>query len=221
MIAPDIQSRDRQILASMLSNEGTLATVLYCIAVHEFGSEVHDWEPETIHMEVEDSFGVSMPPVNHDKLMAIISAVSTDSFYKTWSAFELICRAISSGDILSGDDILVAEMSWGITEVLLCDDTPSEFSDEIKAGVGAVLADEGFVNPPAKLAFAKMPEIYIGSATPGDLGRRQSASTDHAAVVSEFMLEQSALLVRQLGALPWNGPEKMQQILADISGLNG
>lgn len=220
MLSTETQSANRLRVSLMLANPGTLATVLYAISIHEFGEDIHSWEPETVFMEIEDAFGVQMPQGNHDKLMALLTAIDTDSFYKSWSAFEVICRTINTGEVFGSDELLVAEMAWGVTEVMLSDDTPNTFSGEIAAGVGVLLVDEGFSTPPTKLLFAKPPSQYRGSDTSSDSGKQQTLSSEHEAVVSTYLQEQSALLLKQIAALPWQTEELLVEIIQEMASIS-
>jgi hypothetical protein len=196
-----------------------MATILYAIAIKEFGEEaLHSWEPETISMEMNEAFG-DMPTANHDKLLALIASVESNVFYTSWSAFEIACRTINTGELYGSDELLVAEMAWGVAEVLLNDDTPSKFSDEVAAGVGKVLFDEGIMEAPPSLSFAKIPGQYEGSYTEGDLGKQQTLSGEHLAVVIEYVTEQSILLLKQICALPWHTEESMVEMVEQMASL--
>jgi hypothetical protein len=212
-------SEHRQIIAAMLVNPGSMATLLHAIIFKEFGEEMYNWEPETIYLDINDAFDIQIPEANFNKLMALVSALSSDAFYKKWSSFDIICGALSDGDPSGDDELLVAEMAWGIIEVGLNDETPSEFSHDIAAAVGALLVNEGFTSPPASLSFAAMPEVYHGSDSGGDLRREDSLSTEHAAVVTTFIQEQAALLVSQLSALPWHNEESLVEIISQVTPL--
>jgi hypothetical protein len=207
-----IQGTARTVVARIVAHPGTMPSVLYAIALREFGEELHSWEPETITMEMQEAFG-QMPPENHDKLLAIISAIETNSFYSSWSVFEIICRTINTGEPYGSDELLVAEMAWAILEVQLCDETPGQFSEEIAAGVGKILADEGILTPPPSLSFARMPERYQGSDTPSDTGKQETLSGEHLAVVMNYIAEQSILLMKQISALPWQNDETLSEIV--------
>lgn len=209
----------RQAVISMLVNPGSMATLLHAIVFKEFGEEMYDWEPETIYLDINDTFGIEMPEANFNKLMALISALASDAFYKKWSSFDIICGSLSDGDPSGNDELLVAEMAWGVIEVGLNDETPSEFSHDIAAAVGALLVNEGFTSAPASLSFATLPEVYHGSDSGGDLRRDDALSTEHAAVVITFIQEQAALLVRQLSALPWHSEESLVEIISEVTPL--
>ena len=212
-------SEHRQFISAMLVHPGSMATLLHAIAYKEFGEELYEWEPETVYLDINDAFGIEMPESNFNKLMALISAVSSDAFYKKWSSFDVVCGALSDGDPSGHDELLVAEMAWGVIEVGLNDSTPSEFSHDVAAAVGALLVNEGFTKPLSSLSFASMPEVYHGSDSGGDLRREDEISTEHAGVVVTFIQEQAALLVSQLSALPWHNEESLAEIISQVTPL--
>ncbi|MEX5502112.1 hypothetical protein, partial [Pseudomonas syringae] len=78
---------------------------------------------ETLDLEAEDTFGVKVPQQNLDKLEALIAAILSESFYTDWSAFTGVCLSpCGSPDPFDlNDPMIVAEMAWGVTEVLLND----------------------------------------------------------------------------------------------------
>lgn len=206
----------RQLLSQMLLHPGSMATTLYAIALREFGVELHEWEPETVYLEVNDAFKIEFPEYNFNKLMALLSAVSSDSFYKKWGAFDVISGSLSDGDPSGNDELLVSEMAWAVIEVGLVDDTPGTFSPDVAAGVGALLVNEGFVRPPKSLSFAEMPEVYRGSDSASDRGRLATLSTDHEGVVAEFIQDQAVLLIKQLSALPWHNEDSLTEIISQV-----
>ena len=49
---------DKIVIRTLLSEEGTYATVLLLLLVDKYGQEVLQWAPETIKEEVRDDFAV-------------------------------------------------------------------------------------------------------------------------------------------------------------------
>lgn len=213
-----VVGEQRERVAAILHDPYTMATVLYAIALRQYGHEVHDWEPETVFLELEDDFGQGIPPVNHDKLMALLSAVSSNTFYTNPGAFRAICHSLSGDEEPWDfeDPLLVAEMAWGVLEVEINDDTTALWSDDVKAMVGGLLLEEGFVEPPPHLDFARIPAKYEGSSTTADLGRERTLSTEHAKVVQEYILDQAATLIRQISALPWHSEDTLKELVDEL-----
>lgn len=213
-----IDSHERNRVVPILMNTSTLATVLYAIAIRYCGHEAHDWEPETIILELKDELGAEMPEVNHDKLLALMSAIGSNSFYVKPMAFLAVTRTLNGAidPVNMEDPLLPAEMAWATLEVKLNDDASQQFGPDVAALVGEILSEDGFVKPPKALAFAKIPEQYKGSSYPADLRKEEVADTEHAQLVEEYIQEQSVLLFRQISALPWHTEETLAALSAEL-----
>lgn len=142
-----------------LENPDTYATTLLTIVYDVYGTDVLEWTPETLRLEVMDDFNVEMPKINVDKIMAAVSIITSDDFYKNLSRFITLCNILSGSEFnpLVFDPADSIEIAWGITEAMLLyppdDDEP--FTNEIRHYIGATLASEGIGNPPDVLRIAK------------------------------------------------------------------
>lgn len=149
----DVQSpllRDRYRAA--WSDPKAFASTLLVLFVDAYGTEGFSWAPETIKAEIQDDFGVKLPSGNFDRLMAAISIITTDDFFKSAPDFVQLCNVLS-GDSYNPeqwDPADAMEVAWGVTEALLIDPPEEDepFSDEIRAYIGAVLDREGIMTPP-------------------------------------------------------------------------
>lgn len=157
-----------EMIREMLLGDGTYATVLYVWYLDRWGAEKDDegraaclyWAPETIRLEIEEETGIKLPKANFDKLMAMITIITTDLFYRD------VQRFIQLANILAGDDFQPdefepadpVECAWAIVEALLNDppdeQDPEPFSDEVRRYLGIVLRNDGFVTPPDILKLA-------------------------------------------------------------------
>lgn len=156
---PTIQSLQRESLRNTLKDRETYATVLLVIALDTFGPDCLTWTRETIQAEFLDDWNIVLPPVNLDKIMAAISILTTDLFFKNLSHFIQICNVLCGDtfDPFEFDPATVAEMAWGITEALLLfpPDEDEPFSDDIRYYIGARLQYEGMAKPPSILRIAR------------------------------------------------------------------
>jgi len=207
--------RVRQILL----NEGSMATPLFLICYNKWGEEFMEWESETLDLEIEDAFQVLIPPDNLDKIHALVSALISDSFYRDWSAFTVICQTLAGGsDVMNlSDPMIVEEVAIGLMEVMLNDSTPGTFSDEVKRYVGLILHEQGFVKPPKILEWAHMPSVYRGSDSKADLHQEIDTDTAHRAVVEQVMEETSLLLFKQISLLPFVTPDHLREMVGQLS----
>lgn len=150
-------SKDR-MMAEMWKSPQTFATVLITVFLDRFGTEGLTWDPSTIAMEVEQEFDVDIPQSTFDKLMAAVTLMTTDRFYKSLPDFITTCNVLS-GDAYNPamfDPADGEEIAWGVTESMLIypPDEEEPFSDEIRAYIGAALDAEGIINPPDILRIA-------------------------------------------------------------------
>jgi len=204
----------KAIQRTMLLAEETFATPLFLLVADRYGMEVLEWSPETIRMELEQDFQLQLPKATIDKIMAAITIVTTNYFYKDVTRFIELCN-ILAGDDFQPDEFEPAdadEMLIGITEALLLwppDDDPedTEFAPEIREYISQVLGDQGILKPfdVLRLAFsgdqastvdaeyADDPEMYSAI-----YGAQQSKTDELRAVY----LENVADLAQQLALLP-------------------
>lgn len=141
------------IIRSLLLSEDSFATVLFLIVMDQYGQEALEWAPETIRMELEQDFHLSLPRISLDKIMAAIGIVTTNYFYKDLPKFIQICNILSGDDFdpTEFDPADSSEIMQGVTEAILLwppEDTPEEsFSEEIQEYVRQVLQTEGVITP--------------------------------------------------------------------------
>ena len=197
---------------ALLLAEEAFASPLFLIVMDKYGEEALQWAPETIRRELEDDFQLELPKESLDKIMAAISVVTTNFFYKDVTKFIEICN-IFAGDDFQPDEFDPAdadEILLGITEALFLwppdDNAESEFSEEIREYISQVLNEEGVVKPfdVLKLAldgdqsakvdaeYADDPEMYSA------IYESQNARTDE---MQAIYLENIGALIQQLSLL--------------------
>lgn len=150
-------------IAELLQNPQTFASTLVIIFVDRYGTEGMTWAPQTIRMQMTDDFG-DMTDIGFDRLMAGITLLTTNYFYKNVSRFIDLCNVLS-GNSFSPAEVIPAsvdECAWGITEAMLLappdfQEDPEPFCEDIRNYLRAVLDSEGFVKAPDVLAIASPP----------------------------------------------------------------
>lgn len=216
-------SQDHEKLKRIVTDPATFATVLYAVALKQFGTEIHEWEPEMFDLEFRDEFQVDMPSVNQDKLNALILSIVTNRFYHDYFVFTQTCELLSQSEAdfeTLTPDLLPAEIAWGIVEVRLNDNDDPPFDPEISNYVGVILDQNGFLNPPTPLEFAKLPERYLGSTYGAEIDQMEVQETEHAALIGRYVLERSNELVRQIGGLPWANEDLMESIDGELRKIS-
>lgn len=182
--------------------------------LHEKGDEWMQWHPAAMRANVQEHFGVKLPEISLDRLMAGISVLTTDEFFQNLRSFVPLANVLAGSefDPETFDPADSAECAWAVTEALLLNppdeqDPQPVFSDEIRKYIGRVLHNEGYVTPPdvlriaidgdfsAQVAydFGEDPEMF------GMIHHVQTGKTeDIERVVRESLLE----LALQLKTLP-------------------
>lgn len=151
-------SRDvapRAVHRALLLSEETYASVLLLLVLDSYGPEALEWHPETIRRQVEEDFSLRLPKATLDKIMAAVTILTTNYFFKSVSRFIELCN-ILSGDDFQPDEFDPAdatEILWGVTEAVLIypvndDPEDTEFSPEVRAYIGETLKAEGIASPP-------------------------------------------------------------------------
>jgi len=202
----------------MLRGEGTYATTVLVWAIDHFGFDpetkqpnVFIWAPETIMHEIRRDTGVEPIKLTFDKLMAAITIVTTDLFFKDLSRF-LVLATVLSGEEFQPDEVShpdSAETAWALTEALLLSppDEDEPFCGDIRHYISHLLKEEGYVTPPdilriaigadlsnqVRFNFSDDPEMFSMIYQ-----NQQDKSDDVDAVIRQGTQE----LVQQLKALP-------------------
>lgn len=203
---------ERQLKArEVWANPDSYATTLVVLFVDRYGTEGLQWHPETIAMQVAEDFAVELPRPNRDRLLAAISLLTTNYFYKRLPQFNTICNVLSGDDFNPGvfEPADAADCAWGITEALLiCPPDESEpFTDEIRQYVGQILRREGYVQAPdilrialdadlsdqIRTTFADDPDMFQA------LHENQTAKTQEC---EQLIRENLDRLLAQITALP-------------------
>lgn len=157
ILLPD--HKDLALLRQRLTDRNTYATTLLAIAIDRYGDEVLTWTPDTIRYELEIDFGIKLPQLNLDKIMAAILIQTTDYFYRSTWYFVQLCNVLS-GSLFDPEEFDMAdsyEIALGLTEALLIsppDKDEEPFDDQVRWYIGFVLDYEGIDDPPDVLRLA-------------------------------------------------------------------
>jgi len=149
----------RERLGRAFQSSDSYATTLTVAAAELYDLDFLEWAPETIYLQLQDDLGVTLPAGNLDRIMAAVSVLSTDRFYRDLPGFIQLCNVFAGSDFtpLVFDPADAWEMAWAITEVALLDPPDEQenvFSDDIRRYIGEMVKREGIVNPPDVLALA-------------------------------------------------------------------
>jgi len=220
---------DRDLLRKLLAGEDAFATSMFLLfvdlivdqtvstlgpdAVNEKLNEALQWHPAAIQLEMEEQLNVRVSATSRDRLMAAISVVTTDLFFKSAPTFIVLANVLAGDefDPAQFDPADSAECAWAVTEALILnppdDEDPEPFADEVRAYIGRALKEEGYVTPPdiLKIAldadfsaqvtydFADDPEMFQGLY---EVQRGKTAEVE--AVIRDNLAE----LLEQVRSLP-------------------
>jgi hypothetical protein len=211
---PHPAATTRAARTKALLDPASFAATLIGVAIAEFGLEACTWDHETITLEVEQAFGVTLPHANRDRLLMGAALHASDRFYKDLPSFVLIAPVLNGAvfdpRVLDLPD--AAGCAWAVTEgLLLCPPEPGDdepFCREIRLYLGKVLDDEGIMTPPDVLAIAIRDEhdkaarvraTYAHDpATLRDIERVEAAKTDE---INDIVREGLKRLLDQLREL--------------------
>lgn len=198
----------------LLQDPDTLATVLLLLVRDRLvrppvtDDEFIHWDPQTIQDEIEAEFADDIHPANYNKLMAAISLVASNAFYKDLDEFIRICNALYSGTFTPAtfDPADAAEIAWGITEavVIYPPDEPEPFTAEIQGYIGAALKNEGIMVPPDVLRLGLVdPVIWQNvqgawSDDPVMFASIYDAEQQKTEAINTMIKERLAMLMQQL-----------------------
>jgi len=216
-----IERQGLTTVRNFLVSEETYATVLLTILIDHYGLEKQsedettfvEWHPETLKDEIEKDFGVELPQLNFDKIMAGILVLTTNMFFKNVQAFIHICNVFSGSELTpyEFDPADPLECAWGMSEVLLLtppdDDDPEPFSDEVRAYIGKALEEYGFITAPDILGIALDADwtdqvTYNFSDDPEMFSAIYKTQDDKTQEVNATIQENLIELLGQLRSLP-------------------
>ena len=192
--SPSSSGPRKEVRKAFLSGEKpAFATALFLLLSDHFGNlEWMDWEPDVLGQEVEDDFGVKMPPDVRDKIWALVSTLTTDRFYRDPLFFNHVCNALSDEPLsmMVWEPAELDEIAWALIEIGMVDldkEEDFEFSPEVLAYIAELLRKQG-VEPFGPFDF--IPDLSIPfpmADDPGMVAQRQlETEAFQAALVSDL-----------------------------------
>lgn len=149
-------------LIDILKDKETYTTVILAILLDKIGTQVLEWDPVTVSLEIEKHFGFTPQESLSDKIQAGATLITTNMFHSNIFAFNVICNSLSFSPVIS-DTFIPADIDdvlWGCTEAKLIEgeDFKISFEGDIQAYVGVLLEEAGIYDPPSILNFADYSE---------------------------------------------------------------
>jgi len=204
------------------------ATTLLSILLRAYGVDVFEWDPITVQMELKDDFGVEPPRRVFDKLMGLLSALSTDRIYKDVAVFDETVNALSGhGAGVDRDIPSVDEVAWAVAELTMADPEPvtrnpeQPFGRDIQKYVRVVLDNEGMTIAPNVLGFAqsRAPKAE-GNADPDLFSGAWGAAQARGDEVDQWVEQMTGKLLQQLQSLGISFQQKVAEWTSHINAKN-
>jgi hypothetical protein len=218
-----IATLDRDRVRQLFLSKGTFAASLLILCVDAYGTECFDWDPDTLLQEIQQDYNALLPQVNKDKILALITVMTTDQFYRDPIVFYQTCLALNcvpSNWNSMNEDIDAPMMAWAVTESGLIDANETghvlEFSEDVAAYVGVVLRQSGFRTPPPILRFAKIQQpTVVDLPTDRAQGSRDRDASQH---LQEYLATRLQALNQELASLPLESASSSLQDRQDPIG---
>ena len=218
--SPIQKKRIRDILAS----PETVATVALAILLDEFGTEMLEWEPDTLTLELVSTYNLQPEQLLRDKIWAAATVLTTEQPFYTIEAFNAVSNPFNNEeanfDLMDIPD--AAEAAWCVSEmqVLLGTDYRGDlFQPELKSYFRLLLDDEGIFTTPKLLSPAypapARPEALNTDPMVEEAIRKREGDAIYD--INTYVARKSASLLHQLNNAPlMNADSKWPGILARL-----
>lgn len=145
---------DRNVISKLLADDSTYAFILLVIILSHVGDmDLADIEDtEVLFKDLEEEFNCKIPEENENKINAVITALTTDLFWRNFSVTKSISLAFKDGDIgdmaLYGDEeievcyILWAALEVGMIHNMTLLESLNDFSPSIAEQINNLLDNE-------------------------------------------------------------------------------
>ena len=184
---------------NLLQSPETMATVLHAILRDRYGDTWYGFDQLSIMMDLQADFECDPCPAAMDKIGAIQTLMTGDSFFKRIDAFFAICNTFSSGEPFFGafDPVTLEEAAWAIAEAGMNRDI-LPFSPTIQQYCRVILKKNGYGDSDFPPIFAP---VFEGGHT--DLGEIEKGlvSNENGAALKAFLVGNAKDLANQFDSL--------------------
>ena len=206
----------RQETGQWWTSKDTFGTVLAALFIDTYGLQAVEWDPETIRLQLKHDLSIEIPQVNADKLLAIITTMTTNLFNTSVESFTVITNALNNSavDFNNWSPPSAEECAWALTEVTL-NNPPAkrekfadQFSSDIRRYIGVILEQEGIQTPPDILRIAELDEQGIRNADetfaddPEMFSGFSRLSQEKAEDITDYVRGRLHILISQLQKAP-------------------
>jgi len=112
---------NRKEVFKALQDSETYGTVLHAICLKTYGDDLYTMDSIEVYQNLEDDYGTLPHQDNENKIMAMVTAVSTPLFYEDLEVFKATSKTLLGGDPgvidSSFDPPELIEVLWATYEV--------------------------------------------------------------------------------------------------------
>jgi len=169
------------------------------------------WDFDTLKIEIEKQWGVQPTQLTLDRAMMGIAIVQApDRFFNNVPDFIVMCSVLSGAafDPTVFTPPTSLEIAWGITELLflVSHGQPVKFGAQVQAFVGAILEDEGVIDPPDVLGIAYRADAWDAitkshAHNPLEIGIIREVQQEKSNEIKRTIRDSLARLIAQIESL--------------------
>ena len=141
-------------LRSVFSNTDAHPLLIDLALIRTFKSDYLQWEPETVWMEIQKTFGTSISEVNKSKIQALRTAHLVSFPYEQWEIFEKMAIAFNGGIPMFSMVQQPSPHACAFAVTVLSQIKTHTLSDEVEKYIACVCLDNGVVTAPSPIEIA-------------------------------------------------------------------
>ena len=168
----------------------------------------------TLQKMLEDRYGAAPSPDNTDRLMAAITVLTTDLFWRDVESFVTVANVLSGSGLTTvvEDPADVRECSWAVTEAALLDPEAAKPSPDVITYMNAACREYGYPVPPAALKRVGVVDNTRVLFAWSDAAEVVEKARQDAAEVDQWVAEEVDRLLDQIADLPLRGADARKAV---------
>jgi len=143
-----MNDNDLKTLKEMWQDPETMASPLLLSLIDLTDSRILTALPETLRSYIEPLLDIEVSDLVMTKVLALVTAITTDLFSESIESFHHICDALSGSpvNLTEWEPLSPTELGWGIVETSLHYDEAITFSPDVLRYMGVTLHTAGLVS---------------------------------------------------------------------------
>jgi hypothetical protein len=150
-------------IQQLLTDPNAYGTSIVAALLPYYDSDLFNWDPNTIELQLEGDFKLTVPQSTYDKIQAVSSILTTNLFHVDVPVFCTVCSTLNRGIAVTDGFVPagIEDMAWGLTEANLLEGKEfweQGFSDDIARYTGIVLEQSGLYEAVKPFQYVIFPE---------------------------------------------------------------